>query len=464
MTRSFAPSDATDRACCALPGCYEQLPIPQHGQPSRRYCSAAHRAAGREHQPQHPGPTGRAARPGPASRHPQPPPVAAPKLAGSSTEEPSLAELAGRAAETLVRRQYATTARRKLVRVLTVVTVAGLLIGVMVSMPRLSASDPVPAVAPTVDTVTEDQWAEKIKATISALRTQSDELTRTQDAWNTQPARLRSPQPPPMAALRTRSILVNQQRVLLESQLESATALHALGVELNRAIRTVADLDAAIAQTAGLGQLTAEQAAGLKGLRQQRQVNAVRQANKQAQLDQLRVDVRASMRAPVPDPTPNTTRTLIAEVRDYITHPERPRGPQRPTTTDALPQRHATEPRDHLSPSRRDVHAGAPPRPGKETEPEHSNDGRRPSHPQANTGSTGNHAGAPIYQVRPGDSLWKIADAQLGDPERWPEIFQLNRDHTQADGTKLTDPSMIRVGWRLRLPDPSQHSTQGNDQ
>lgn len=47
--------------------------------------------------------------------------------------------------------------------------------------------------------------------------------------------------------------------------------------------------------------------------------------------------------------------------------------------------------------------------------------------------------------VRAGDSLSRIAGAHLGDPDRWPEIFALNRD-------RIVDPDLIDVGWTLRVP------------
>ncbi len=50
--------------------------------------------------------------------------------------------------------------------------------------------------------------------------------------------------------------------------------------------------------------------------------------------------------------------------------------------------------------------------------------------------------------VREGESLWVIAERELGDPERWPEIYELNRD-------QIADPDLIDVGWALRLPPPS---------
>jgi cell wall-associated NlpC family hydrolase len=49
------------------------------------------------------------------------------------------------------------------------------------------------------------------------------------------------------------------------------------------------------------------------------------------------------------------------------------------------------------------------------------------------------------YTVQSGDTLAKIAQATLGDANRWREIFELNRD-------QISDPSLIRPGQSLRLP------------
>ncbi len=50
-----------------------------------------------------------------------------------------------------------------------------------------------------------------------------------------------------------------------------------------------------------------------------------------------------------------------------------------------------------------------------------------------------------IYEVRPGDSLSKISKLHCGDPMRYMEIFELNKDI-------LTNPDVIKVGQKLKLP------------
>ncbi|MPZ67612.1 MAG: LysM peptidoglycan-binding domain-containing protein [Pseudonocardiaceae bacterium] len=54
--------------------------------------------------------------------------------------------------------------------------------------------------------------------------------------------------------------------------------------------------------------------------------------------------------------------------------------------------------------------------------------------------------------VQRGDSLWGLAERHLGDGLRWRDIYELNKDHTQSDGTRLRDADLIQPGWRLRLP------------
>ena len=56
------------------------------------------------------------------------------------------------------------------------------------------------------------------------------------------------------------------------------------------------------------------------------------------------------------------------------------------------------------------------------------------------------------YVVAPRDTLWRIAETELGDPLRWREILSLNAGTVQADGGRLVEATQLRVGWVLRLP------------
>jgi DNA-binding SARP family transcriptional activator len=56
------------------------------------------------------------------------------------------------------------------------------------------------------------------------------------------------------------------------------------------------------------------------------------------------------------------------------------------------------------------------------------------------------------YVVQRGDTLWGIAERELGDPLRWSEIYQLNEGRPQPGGVTLTDPHWIDPGWTLLLP------------
>ncbi len=49
------------------------------------------------------------------------------------------------------------------------------------------------------------------------------------------------------------------------------------------------------------------------------------------------------------------------------------------------------------------------------------------------------------HTVKKGESLWKIAKAELGDGGRWEEIYNLNKD-------KLKSPEALRDGMTLHLP------------
>lgn len=84
------------------------------------------------------------------------------------------------------------------------------------------------------------------------------------------------------------------------------------------------------------------------------------------------------------------------------------------------------------------------------------------AHPQA----AGDHAeqravrhghAAKVISVQPPegrhhDTLWGISERTLGDPFRWKEVYELNKDRPQPDGGKLTDADLIRPGWQILLP------------
>ncbi|MFC5829528.1 tetratricopeptide repeat protein [Nonomuraea insulae] len=57
-----------------------------------------------------------------------------------------------------------------------------------------------------------------------------------------------------------------------------------------------------------------------------------------------------------------------------------------------------------------------------------------------------------VYEVQQGDSLWKIADEELGSPRRWPKIWKLNAHSKQPGGHTFTNPGVIQPGWNLHLP------------
>ncbi|MAY95000.1 MAG: hypothetical protein CMH84_00465 [Nocardioides sp.] len=66
----------------------------------------------------------------------------------------------------------------------------------------------------------------------------------------------------------------------------------------------------------------------------------------------------------------------------------------------------------------------------------------------APTGGAPAHA----YTVQPNDTLSDIAHDELGDADRWPEIYKASTGITQPGGAHLAAPDVIDVGWKLNIP------------
>ena len=60
--------------------------------------------------------------------------------------------------------------------------------------------------------------------------------------------------------------------------------------------------------------------------------------------------------------------------------------------------------------------------------------------------------------VEKGDTLWEIAEEELGDGAKWPSIAKASASISQDDGRRLIDPDLIYPGWDLDVPRPATTS------
>jgi hypothetical protein len=61
---------------------------------------------------------------------------------------------------------------------------------------------------------------------------------------------------------------------------------------------------------------------------------------------------------------------------------------------------------------------------------------------------------ARIHEVRPGETLWTIAEITVGDPTLWPALYLANRD-------QIKDPALVYPGQQLAIPeiDPGERGS-----
>ena len=58
-----------------------------------------------------------------------------------------------------------------------------------------------------------------------------------------------------------------------------------------------------------------------------------------------------------------------------------------------------------------------------------------------------------VHVVVPGDTLWDIAEDELGSGIEWSQIWQENAGADMGAGRTFDDPDLILPGWELELPD-----------
>jgi DNA-binding SARP family transcriptional activator len=67
-----------------------------------------------------------------------------------------------------------------------------------------------------------------------------------------------------------------------------------------------------------------------------------------------------------------------------------------------------------------------------------------------------------IHVVTGRETLWSIAEDQLGSARRWRELAALNYSVPQNDGQTLTRSHWIRPGWQLVLPPATRNLPEGD--
>lgn len=58
-----------------------------------------------------------------------------------------------------------------------------------------------------------------------------------------------------------------------------------------------------------------------------------------------------------------------------------------------------------------------------------------------------------VITVARGDTLWSLSERELGTPNRWGQLWDLNLLRTQPDGLRLSQPDRLQPGWQIVVPD-----------
>jgi nucleoid-associated protein YgaU len=96
--------------------------------------------------------------------------------------------------------------------------------------------------------------------------------------------------------------------------------------------------------------------------------------------------------------------------------------------------------------------ATAPSIPGQKVQAPHAAEADQAS-PSSAASTPASPTSYTVRQTRPAESLWGIAERELGDGERWREIASLNEGRVMADGQVFKANSFLQPGWQLEMPD-----------
>ena len=211
----------------------------------------------------------------------------------------------------------------------------------------------------------EQKWAQQARVTLASLDTQLEEVTKTEQSWNTlPPAQRPDPAPAAVRALSTRKALLQQQRTTVASELATWQSARDAGRRLADTERHVASLDRAIDQVPKHRQLSSAESNTAQQLNEQRSMRARQRDSQRQELTNLRQGLREAIASPLPRDD-GSTKALTARVTEMIKNPSKRHTRDHEPLTDQPPRPEVIAPRERADQSRKDVGNGAPPNPGR---------------------------------------------------------------------------------------------------